>query len=280
MELNFVKPKRLQPNGINAYRMLNFVKYQGTGNDFILLDNRSGVYNNLNIAQIQHLCNRKFGIGADGLIKLNAHPELDFEVDYYNADGSKSFCGNGARCSVQFASDLGIDVSATKFLAIDGIHRAWKKGDQIELEMLDVDSTSRDKEAYIIHTGSPHYVVFVENIASFDIVEYGKSIRYNDVYRQEGINVNAVGLVSEKSFEIKTYERGVEDETLSCGTGVTAAALAFAIRYNLTGELLISAKTQGGECQVSFNRVEDSFTSVRLIGPADFVFKGQIDEHV
>lgn len=260
--------------------MLNFAKYQGTGNDFIMLDNRSGLYNNLNIQQIQRLCDRKFGIGADGLIKLNAHPDLDFEVDYYNADGSKSFCGNGARCSVQFASDLGIDVTATQFLAIDGVHHAWKKGDLIELEMLDVNSTSKDSGAYVIHTGSPHYVVFVENIASFDIVEFGKSVRYNNVYKEEGINVNAVGLISEKSFEIKTYERGVEDETLSCGTGVTAAALAFAIRYNLSGKLLISAKTQGGECKVSFERNDESFTSVRLIGPAEFVFKGEVDEHI
>ena len=260
--------------------MLNFSKYQGTGNDFIMVDNRSGSYDSLSIEQIQGLCDRKFGIGADGLIKLNHHSDCDFEVDYYNADGSKSFCGNGARCSVQFAADLGIDVSSTRFMAIDGIHSAWKKGDLIELEMLDVNAVDRDDEAYVINTGSPHFVRFVKNIETFDVVEYGRSIRYNKTYKQQGVNVNVIEILSSNSFEIKTYERGVEDETLSCGTGVTASALAFAVENNLVGEQLIIAKTQGGECKVSFVRNENTFTSVRLIGPAKFVFKGEVNEHV
>lgn len=260
--------------------MLNFSKYQGTGNDFIMIDNRSGVYDSLTIQQIQHLCDRKFGIGADGLIKLNSHSECDFEVDYYNADGSKSFCGNGARCSVQFAADLGMDVSHTKFLAIDGIHQAWKKGELIELEMLDVNTVGIDGEAFVINTGSPHFINFVTHIDSFDVVEYGKSIRYNETYKEHGINVNVIQPIDDNSFEIKTYERGVEDETLSCGTGVTASALAYAIAKNYQGARLITVKTQGGECRVSFERAGDSFTSVRLIGPAKFVYKGEVNEYL
>jgi len=260
--------------------MLTFSKYQGTGNDFIMIDNRSGVYDGLNIVQIQQLCDRKFGIGADGLIKLNGHSIYDFEVDYYNADGSKSFCGNGARCSVMFAHDLGVDVSETTFMAIDGVHLAWKKGDLIELEMLDIDSVSRDGEAYTLNTGSPHFVKFISGISDFDVVEYGKSVRYNDTYRKEGINVNVIEALGSDSFEIKTYERGVEDETLSCGTGVTASALVFAIEKGLNGNQLITAKTQGGECKVSFERKGDSFSSVRLIGPAKFIFKGEVNEHI
>jgi len=260
--------------------MLNFSKYQGTGNDFIMIDNRSGLYDSLTVQQIQHLCDRKFGIGADGLIKLNNHSECDFEVDYYNADGSKSFCGNGARCSVRFAADLGMDVSHTTFLAIDGVHQAWKKGELIELEMLDVNSVSMDGEAFVIHTGSPHFIQFVSQIDAFDVVEFGKSIRYNETYKKEGINVNVIQPIDAHSFEIKTYERGVEDETRSCGTGVTAAALAYAVAKNLEGSQLISAKTQGGECKVSFERTGDSFTSVRLIGPAKFVYKGEVNEYL
>lgn len=245
-----------------------------------MVDNRSGVYDGLSIGQIRHLCDRKFGIGADGLIKLNGHSGFDFEVDYYNADGSKSFCGNGARCAVMFANDLGLDVSHTTFLAIDGVHQAWKKDELIELEMLDVNSFSMDNDAYVIHTGSPHFVRFISGIADFDIVDYGKAVRYNETYREEGINVNVIEALDSTSFEIKTYERGVEDETLSCGTGVTAAAMAFAIAKELEGEHIISAKTQGGECKVSFRRNGDSFSAVRLIGPAKLIFKGEVDEHI
>ena len=158
--------------------MLKFAKYQGTGNDFIMIDNRDGKLNDLGITLIQKWCDRKFGIGADGLIKLNSHPNLDFEVDYYNSDGSKSFCGNGARCSVQFAHDLGIDQEEVTFLAIDGVHKAWKNNDLIELEMLNVDEFSKEKENYIIFTGSPHYISFIQDIDQFNIVKYGKEIRY------------------------------------------------------------------------------------------------------
>lgn len=260
--------------------MLKFAKYQGTGNDFVMIDNRSGAYNNLSVTQIQQLCDRKFGIGADGLIKLNAHSHYDFEVDYYNADGSKSFCGNGARCAVKFASDLGLNVGQTTFLAIDGVHMAWKKGELIELEMLDVTSYSKDVDAFILNTGSPHYVSFIEDVKEFDVVKFGRSIRYNETYFAEGINVNVAQKLSGDKFEIKTYERGVEDETLSCGTGVTAAALAFALQNNLEGAQKIEAITQGGICEVSFVRNENMFSQVRLIGPAELIFKGEVNVNI
>ena len=257
--------------------MLKFAKYQGTGNDFVMIDNLDGTYDNLEIEQVRKLCDRKFGIGADGLIKLNAHPVLDFEVDYYNSDGSKSFCGNGARCSVQFAHDLGIEKHEVTFLAIDGVHKAWKNNGLIELEMLDVDEFSMTKDDYIIHTGSPHYISFVQEIDLFDIVKYGKEIRYSEKYWDEGINVNAVEIKDTHTFAIRTYERGVEDETLSCGTGVTASAIAFAIQQHLEGKQEITAITQGGVCKVQLDRTGNKFTSVKLIGPAEFIFRGEIN---
>jgi diaminopimelate epimerase len=261
--------------------MLTFSKYQGTGNDFIMVDNRSGVYDGLTIVQIQHLCDRKFGIGADGLIKLNSHPIYDFEVDYYNADGSKSFCGNGARCSVMFAHDLGLDVSETTFMAIDGVHQAWKKDDLIELEMLPVFKVFRDGEALVLNTGSPHYVVFSDDLDSLDVYEEGKAIRYNERYQNGGINVNFIQEESDTEFEIRTYERGVENETLSCGTGLTAAAMVMAIENELFGYQALTANTKGGTCYVGFNRTgEMKFEEVRLIGPAKFIFKGEVNEHI
>lgn len=257
--------------------MLKFAKYQGTGNDFIMIDNRNGDWNDLPISAIQKLCDRKFGIGADGLIKINSHESLDFEVDYYNSDGSKSFCGNGARCSVQFAHSLGITSEHVTFLAIDGVHQAWKKNDLIELEMLDVDHFLMDSDSYVIHTGSPHFVSFINEIDSFDILSYGQEIRYNETYEAMGINVNAIEKKGAHRFAIRTYERGVEAETLSCGTGVTASAIAFALNNDLSGELTLTAETQGGICKVELKRRGNHFTEVKLIGPATFIFNGEID---
>lgn len=256
--------------------MLKFAKYQGTGNDFVMVDNRSGMYDGLSIASIQQLCDRRFGIGADGLIKLNAKSGYDFEVDYYNADGTKSFCGNGARCSVRFAHDLGITADHVTFTAIDGVHQAWKKNGLIELEMIDVTAVDKDGEAFVIYTGSPHYVTFEQQLEQFDIYGFGRSVRYNATYAEKGINVNAIEQLDTHAFAIRTYERGVEDETLSCGTGVTAAAMAFAVANRLSGNQKITAQTRGGECNVSFHRDGTTFTEVRLIGPAEFVYKGEI----
>lgn len=258
---------------------IKFHKYQGTGNDFIMLNNLNGEYDNLSILQISQLCDRRFGIGADGLIKINSHDSLDFEVDYYNADGSKSFCGNGARCSVQFANLLGIDVNSTNFLGVDGEHNAFidEKG-LVHLEMSHISAIQNRNPDYCVHTGSPHYVHFMNDLADIDIVSFGKSIRYSNEFEKEGINVNVVQIIDDTSIAILTYERGVEDETLSCGTGATACAIALAEKNKLVGQITIDVKVKGGELKVSFEVNNDRiYSNVQLIGLATFVFKGEID---
>lgn len=254
---------------------ISFSKYQGTGNDFVMLDNRDGCYDGLSLDAVRFLCDRRFGIGADGLIKINAHPERDFEVDYYNADGSKSFCGNGARCSVAFAGALGLDVSKTVFEAIDGKHEANLEHGTVSLLMSDVHEIVRRPPDFTLDTGSPHYIVFTEE--NVNVVEEGRKIRYSEEFSDAGINVNFVKETGHNAIRVLTYERGVEDETFSCGTGVTAAALAFAVRNGLYGRQQVAIATKGGELSVSFNRPgEQEFTEIYLIGPAQFVFSGVI----
>jgi len=254
---------------------LSFVKYQGTGNDFVMIDNRSGKWDDLTISEIQKICDRRFGVGADGLIKINAHPALDFEIDYYNADGSKSFCGNGARCSVAFAHTLGINTQLTHFMAIDGEHEASQNPGSISLLMKDVSLVATVGEDFLINTGSPHYIRFVPGTSVVNVFEEGRAIRYSDPYKQEGINVNFVTALSHNKIDVRTYERGVEDETHSCGTGVTAAALAFAVQNDLRGQQIIEVVTKGGDLKVHFSRTGDSeFERIYLIGPAERVFEG------
>ncbi|TSJ47657.1 diaminopimelate epimerase [Fluviicola chungangensis] len=256
---------------------LPFEKYQGAGNDFIMIDNRSGEWNKLSVSTVQKLCDRRFGIGADGLILINSIPGFDFEVDYYNSDGSKSFCGNGARCSVAFAHALGIAKDTVFFLAIDGAHNAFIKDNQVFLHMNDVADMDTSAKDFVLNTGSPHFIHFTENVADFDIVAYGKQIRYSERYKQEGINVNAIHQLDEQSFEIRTYERGVEDETLSCGTGITAAALALGEKNNIKGAFEYQVISRGGSLSVRFVRTDSGFNNIWLIGPAELVFKGTVD---
>lgn len=256
---------------------LPFVKYQGTGNDFVMIDNRSGEWDDLSISAIRKLCDRRFGIGADGLIKINLVEGYDFEVDYYNSDGSKSFCGNGARCSVAFAHELGFTSDSVSFMAIDGPHEALKKNGLVHLKMNDVAEIDDSQKEFVLNTGSPHFIHFTENVRDFDILAYGKQIRYSDKYKQEGINVNAIHQLDTHSFEIRTYERGVEDETLSCGTGVTAAALALGKKNEITGDFEYKVKSQGGDLSVRFRNTGTGFTDIWLIGPAESVFKGEVD---
>lgn len=253
-----------------------FSKYQGTGNDFVMIDNRSGKWDHLSLSSIRAMCDRRFGIGADGLIKLNSSEGYDFEVDYYNSDGSKSFCGNGARCAVAFAKSKGINTSHVKFVAIDGEHEASQVGAIVSLLMNDVNAVVFTEEDFVLNTGSPHYVRFVQEAEQLAVFEEGQKIRYSDTYKEKGINVNFVEPVGRNELYIRTYERGVENETLSCGTGVTAAALAYAVKEKLFGEHLISIKTRGGQLQVRFTRTgEQTFTEIFLIGPAVKVFEGE-----
>lgn len=251
---------------------LEFHKYQGTGNDFILIDNRKKTFS-LNKSQIERLTDRRFGIGADGVILLEKHPTLDFEMCYYNPDGSRSFCGNGARCAVRFSEFLEICKDEARFLAIDGEHFASINASSVSLQMSPVESVDMDGVAFVTNTGSPHYIEFVEDINRVDIVERGKAIRYSEKYEREGINVN---FVQENTLEMLTYERGVEDETFSCGTGATAVALAYAEKHNLTGLVALDIKVKGGNLQVGFKR-EEAFKDIFLKGPATAVFSGVYD---
>lgn len=258
---------------------LKFAKYQGTGNDFIMIWEAENKLFQPDTAQISKLCERRFGIGADGLIILKSHEDSDFEVDYYNADGSQSFCGNGARCSVQFAKDIGIIDDSCQFMAIDGLHSAsFSTKGEVKLLMNDVQKIERihdQKNDYVLDTGSPHYVRFCDN-DELDIVEFGRYIRYNARFKQQGINVNTA-IRSGDYIQVQTYERGVEGETFSCGTGVTAVALADAIhKMNNSGSSRI--KTKGGELLVHWKKNSSGgFESIYLEGPAKKVYEGQIE---
>lgn len=251
---------------------LEFYKYQATGNDFIMLNNMDGRYDDLNPGSIPLLCDRKFGIGADGLIMLKSDEESSFYVDYYNADGTQSFCGNGARCSVAFAKHMGLIRDQVRFNAIDGIHFAEFINGNVRLEMTVNDKVQEVGDDFTLYTGSPHYCRFVDT--PMDIVEFGRSVRYSDMFSREGINVNSV-MVGSKGIEVQTYERGVEDETLSCGTGVTASALIAMKERGLKSP--VHVLTKGGELIVEANLEEEGFKEVYLTGPAKFVFSGTID---
>lgn len=252
---------------------MKFYKYQGTGNDFVMIDNRLGEWDDLSIENIQKLCDRRFGIGADGLIKINSAEGVDFEVDYYNSDGSKSFCGNGARCSVAFAHFLDIIEDKTTFTAIDGIHEAEIKNGIVKLKMGNVNNISTDGNDFVLNTGSPHYVKYVEMLKNYNVYENGNKIRNSETYKKEGINVNFVEKISDKELFVRTYERGVEGETYSCGTGVTAAALTFMQKSNQTS---VGVKVLGGNLKVYAEKDGNGFKNIWLEGPAVQVFKGDI----
>lgn len=256
---------------------LHFYKYQGTGNDFVILDNRKGEYN-LTRKQIAFLCHRRFGIGADGLMLLNPYVGYDFEMKYYNADGGEStMCGNGGRCLVKFAYDRGIIKRDYRFVAIDGEHEASIDIDgTVALKMNDVKNVRFEHGKYILDTGSPHYVDLVEDLAHLDVVDSGRQVRYSEQFRKDGINVNFVQqTVEPDKIIVRTYERGVEDETWSCGTGVTAAALV--CFHNENGYNRVEVKTKGGDLSVEYDRIDDRFQNIWLIGPAVKVFEGDID---
>lgn len=253
----------------------SFTKYHGTGNDFIMVDCTSATKLELDNEQISALCDRRFGIGADGVILISKHPTLDFTMTYYNSDGSQSFCGNGARCAVHFANSLGMFKALANFEAIDGLHKASINENIIALEMNKVEGFKKDETAFIIDTGSPHYIKFSADLDDENIVEYGKAIRYSDKYKKEGINVNLVEVLADNHLDMLTYERGVEDETYSCGTGATAAALAYALVLDYD-EVDVLINVKGGELAVKAERIGDSFDSIYLIGPAEKVFDGEI----
>ena len=263
---------------------MDFFKYQGTGNDFVMIDDRARPgratpFPADNQALIAQICHRRFGVGADGLILLRNDDDYDFRMVYFNADGAEgSMCGNGGRCIVRFAHDLGVFTDKTRFRAIDGEHLAEVRGDEIFLKMSDVSGIEDRSGLTFLHTGSPHVVRFVTDVGDTDVVNVladGRKIRYDNRFSPGGTNVNFVQLLDGNTLYVRTYERGVEDETYSCGTGVTAVALAAYQQAGIPSPAVI--KTLGGNLRVSFNPLPNgAFDSIYLIGPAQRVYAGEI----
>lgn len=257
---------------------LEFYKYQGAGNDFVMIDNRSEFFPKENTQLVAHLCDRRFGIGGDGLILLENDSDTDFKMVYYNSDGNQSsMCGNGGRCLVAFAKDLNVIENKTTFIATDGLHHAsFEENDLVSLQMIDVPTIEIKKVYSFLNTGSPHHVQIVDDLEHYNVKENGAAIRYGELYGAAGSNVNFVQKIDNTTFRLRTYERGVEDETLACGTGATAVAIAM----NATGQTdatTININVEGGKLVVSFDKNQNGFTNVFLKGPAEFVFKGVIE---
>ncbi|MFL5753604.1 MAG: diaminopimelate epimerase [Bacteroidia bacterium] len=255
---------------------LIFYKYQGTGNDFILIDNRESKIK-LSKEQVASLCHRRFGIGADGLMLLELQKGFDFKMVYYNSDGNESsMCGNGGRCITAFAEHLGIIKNKAHFNAIDGEHFSEIRDNLVNLKMKDVNTIEENGDHYFLNTGSPHYVKFVNEIESYDVFNEGRKIRMNERFRNTGTNVNFIEKAGKELF-VRTYERGVEDETYSCGTGVTAAALVAALSGSASADDSCAITTLGGKLNVRFKKKSaQHFTDIYLEGPAAFVFEGKI----
>lgn len=251
-----------------------FYKYQGTGNDFVVIDNRSlGL--KPSVSQIVAVCNRKFGVGSDGLILIETGHGVDFYMNFFNPDGSQSFCGNGSRCAVQFFQNRLGGKAELVFGAIDGTHSAREAEGWIEILMRPVETIEHDAANYVVQTGSPHFVKYVDNTETFDLIPFARDVRYGPVYGEKGINVNIVE-ESANQIRMRTYERGVEDETLSCGTGVTAAALTYAMQHHEANE--VEVITRGGALKVKWERYKNGFKTIVLCGPAQEVFTGFLPE--
>ena len=269
---------------------ITFFKYQGTGNDFVMIDQRKQQFlQKTDVKTINHLCDRRFGIGADGLILLEnpvftEGSSLDFEMIYFNADGRESsMCGNGGRCLVAFANYLQVFDNQCVFNAIDGLHDAKVRADGwIELKMIDVSTVEMGKDFYLLNTGSPHFVVFVEDLTDINVYENGREIRYSERFHTEGVNVNFVEIKKDGNLEVATYERGVEDETFSCGTGVTAAAIAYSLKkehiFKENTPFSVPILTKGGNLEVRLQRdAAGLFHDIWLCGPATQVFQGEVE---
>ena len=274
---------------------IHFFKYQATGNDFVVIDNRSGEYS-FSVDQIRRMCDRKFGIGADGLMMIEGHPSAHFSLQYYNSDGSQSLCGNGSRAAVKMAASLGLLNGKARFEAYDGLHDAEIRPDGVvQLRMNDVREVKQIGEDYFINTGSPHFVRFVADVKNYPVFENGREIRHRKEFSPDGANVNFVEIGADNSIFVRTYERGVENETLSCGTGVTAAAIAASF-HHLNSP--VSVRTPGGELQVRYKTRHSDlaagqtglsagalpspwqagiFEDIYLIGPAKLVFEGDLE---
>ena len=255
--------------------LIPFSKYHGTGNDFVMIDNRE-LGHELRKSQIAQLCNRRFGIGADGLILLEIEDEI-VKMVYFNSDGApSSMCGNGGRCFVDFAQNLNVLRDAGSFLAVDGMHDFKMEGELVSLKMGDVSAIETIDDAVYMDTGSPHYITMVDEVLDIDIVNDAHKVRYNERFSAEGTNVNFVEMM-DGITHIRTYERGVEDETLSCGTGATACAIAMHYLGNVSATD-VPIKVLGGKVSVSFEpNADGSYSNIWLTGPTAHVFDGNIE---
>ena len=264
---------------------INFYKYEGSGNDFILINNLDGLYNNISPIFISSVCDRKFGIGSDGLILIDSNKDYDFTMRYFNSDGSElGFCGNGSRCIVKFAHKLGIIKKSAIFKAIDGGHYAEiLNNNLIKIKMNDINMSKSNKitldnNKLYLNNGSPHLVIRSKDLDKIDVFSEGRKIRYSNKYNDEGVNINFFEYKS-KICKLRTYERGVENETLSCGTGAIATAIA--LNYSDiddSNEIKISMK--GGDLSISFDRIGEDFSNIWLSGEANEVYKGEINGNI
>ncbi|HUW94116.1 MAG TPA: diaminopimelate epimerase [Bacteroidales bacterium] len=253
-----------------------FNKYEGTGNDFIIIENTPAVIDHSDSLLISRLCDRRFGIGADGLILIEKHEGYDFEMVYFNSDGFFGrMCGNGGRCAAYYVMKHLEGKHTLNFYAGDGAHSAHLNGDLIDLSINDVHDIRKTSDGFVVNTGVPHLVVFVDDVDNADLVTVARPLRYSPLYAPEGVNVNLVQVEGDK-LKVRTYERGVEDETLSCGTGVTASAIAAAI----SGKIITDhpeIKVKGGTLFVTFKINNETVTEIHLRGPATFVFSGETE---
>ena len=254
---------------------LKFEKYESGGNDFILLDNRKSEYH-LTSNEIKKFCNRNFGVGSDGLIILKSSIIADIKMSYYNSDGKPStLCGNGTRCLFSFSLSLGIIEKSAKIETTEGVYIATiSDRNLVSLKMKNINNIILFDDKAYLNTGSPHHVEMTKDLNKIAVKKIGSSIRFSDRYSPHGTNVNFCKKISDKKFEIRTYERGVEDETLSCGTGATAVAIAVHV-MGLTTQNEITILTRGGELIISFEKSETGYRNIYLEGPTRFVFKGE-----
>ena len=257
---------------------IDFFKYEGTGNDFVIIDNRGLTFQKKNKSLIQNICDRKKGVGADGLILLENHDELDFSMIYFNADGSESgFCGNGSRCITHLSNNLNIINDNAKFNAIDGIHESKITNGRISVKMNDILKSEifkyNDKySTTFVDTGSPHLIRIYENIDSIDIVKEARELKLIYSEYTDGLNINFCQ-ISDSKIKLRTYERGVEDETLSCGTGAVASAV-FLKDSGLVSNDKVEILMKGGLLCVELNKEKNLFSDIWLSGEVNMVFKG------
>lgn len=257
---------------------LMFSKYEGAGNDFVLIYDRGCMFPTGDASLISKICDRRFGVGGDGLMLLRPSTKLDFKMIYFNSDGHEgSMCGNGGRCFAAFARDMGLleEETAIRFEAMDGIHEAVFEDKYVRLKMKDVDKVEKSGQGFFVNTGSPHYVELLNSWNNIDFVADAGKIRNSQEFAPEGVNVNMAVKIAENTLENRTFERGVEDETLACGTGSVALALC-ADSLGLV-KSPVSIKMPGGNLWVSYIKEENMYKEVWLKGEANFVFQGQVE---